>query len=181
MVFFSSYRMLEDTLHAYEEIRPEKSRVIAQHSRMTEREREAFLSEFDPEKSSGRGTLTGFCVMGSFFGEGIDLKGERLIGVIVVGAGLPQVGPEREILREYFDSRGMDGFFYAYTCPGMAKVLQAAGRVIRTEEDSGTVVLIDERFARPAWRSMFPREWSDAEYVTLGDVGARLEQFWKTL
>lgn len=185
MVFFSSYRMMEDVKQAYEEIRREDTEVAMQQSRMTEKERETFLQRFtkkdEDEPPAGSRTLVGFCVMGSFFGEGIDLKGESLIGVIVVGAGIPQVGADREILKNYFDRRGMDGFFYSYTCPGMAKVLQAAGRVIRTEEDRGVILLIDERFSGRTYREMFPREWADAEYVTLDNISPRLEQFWKTL
>ena len=87
------------------------------------------------------------------------MKRNRLIGVIVAGPGLPQVCSEREILKQYYDRRGMDGFQYAYLCPGMNKVLQAAGRVIRTEEDRGIILLLDERFARYPYRRMFPREW----------------------
>lgn len=185
MVFFSSYRMMEDVEQAYEEIRRDDVDIAIQQSRMTEAERETFLRKFTGKGPGGAQsaprTLIGFCVMGSFFGEGIDLRGESLIGVIVVGTALPQVGTEREILKNYFDRRGMDGFFYSYTCPGMAKVLQAAGRVIRTEEDRGVILLIDERFSRRTYREMFPREWSDAEYVTLDNIVPRLEQFWKTL
>lgn len=179
MVFFSSYRMMEDTADAYGEIRKEGTELVLQKSRMSEKEREEFLEKFG--KPAENHTLVGFCVMGSFFGEGIDLKGESLIGAIVVGAGIPQVGAERELLKDYFDRKGEDGFFYSYTCPGLAKVLQAAGRVIRTEEDRGVILLIDERFTRRNYREMFPREWADAAYVKLDNIAPVLEQFWKTL
>lgn len=184
MVFFSSYRMMESTAQALADRKPDGVRIICQTSGMSEKEREEFLEHFrkGPENSrEDQESLCGFCVMGGFFGEAIDLKGESLIGVIVVGTGIPQVGPERELLREYFDRRDMDGFFYSYTCPGLAKVLQAAGRVIRTEEDRGVIVLIDDRFARYSYRSMFPGEWADAEYVTVDNIAPRLEEFWKTL
>lgn len=125
------------------------------------------------------GTLIGFCVMGSAFSEGIDLRNDSLIGVIVAGTGFPQVGEEREILRSWFDRRGMDGFLYSYMCPGLNKVLQAAGRVIRTEQDRGVIVLLDERFAQASYRRFLPGEWKDAEYVTLDNAASRLEQFWK--
>lgn len=187
MVFFSSYRMMEDTADAFEKVKNDRIEVVLQNSHMTEAEREQFLARFSrsgsgssPEMCRPR-VLIGFCVMGSYFGEGIDLKGEDLIGVIVVGTGIPQVGADRELLKNYFDRRNMDGFFYSYTCPGMAKVLQAAGRVIRTVKDRGVIVLIDRRFSRQLYREMFPREWSDAEYVTLDNISPRLEQFWKTL
>lgn len=180
MVFFSSYRMMEDVEQEFEKILPGGTRLLLQKSGMAEDEREEFLRAFSEENSEKK-TLVGFCVMGSFFGEGIDLKGKSLIGAIVVGAGLPQVGAERELLKDYFDQKGMDGFFYSYMCPGLAKVLQAAGRVIRTETDRGVIVLIDSRFTRKAYRDLFPREWADAEYVTLTNISLRLEQFWKTV
>lgn len=176
LVFFSSYRMLEDVAECFEAIRPEGARLMCQTGNMSEREREEFLEEFSED---GRETLVGFCVMGSFFGEGIDLKRDRLIGVIVVGAGLPQVCNEREILKRYYDSRGMDGFQYAYLCPGMNKVLQAAGRVIRTEEDRGIILLLDQRFTQYQYRRMFPREWADYRLCTVGDVGEKIKEFWR--
>ena len=126
----------------------------------------------------GPGTLVGFCVMGSIFGEGIDLRGESLIGAAIVGPGLPQVGPEQEVLRSWFDAQGQDGFRFAYQCPGMNKVLQAAGRVIRTEADRGVVLLLDERFTYGACRQMFPREWAGGERCTLGSVSGKLQAFW---
>lgn len=181
MVFFSSYRMMEEVADAFEDMKADKVRILRQQSGMTEKDREDFLWQFQEDPSGRQESLAGFCVMGSFFGEGIDLRGESLIGVIVVGTGIPQVGAERELLKEYFDRRDMDGFFYSYTCPGLAKVLQAAGRLIRTEEDWGVIVLIDERFTRYSYRVMFPREWADAEYVTVDNIASRLEQFWKTL
>ena len=98
--------------------------------------------------------------MGGIFGEGIDLKNEQLIGAIVVGTGLPQISNEREILMGYYDKTSLDaGFDYAYRYPGMNKVLQAAGRVIRTVEDVGVIELLDERFLQSEYRALFPREW----------------------
>ena len=95
------------------------------------------------------------------FSEGIDLMGEKLIGAVIVGTGLPQIGTEREILRQYYDKKGADGFDYAYRYPGMNKVLQSAGRVIRTQEDTGIILLLDERFADHNYRNLLPAEWSD--------------------
>ncbi|MDE5599129.1 MAG: ATP-dependent DNA helicase, partial [Lachnospiraceae bacterium] len=122
--------------------------------------------------------LLGFCVMGGIFSEGIDLKNDSLIGAIIVGTGLPQGCHEREILKKYFDGWGENGFDYAYRYPGMNKVLQAAGRVIRTMDDVGIVVLLDERFLNPAYQRLFPREWNNYEVVTTKQIAARVEKFW---
>lgn len=113
---------------------------------MEEEEREAFLEQFDAGRDQ---TLVGFCVLGGIYAEGIDLQGGRLIGTVVVGVGLPQISPELNLLREYFDRQGQPGYDFAYTFPGMNKVLQAVGRVIRGEEDRGVAVLIDDRFICP--------------------------------
>lgn len=175
LVFFSSYRMLEDVASCFEEIRPECVEVLCQTAKMTEPEREAFLEAFAEGRKD---SLVGFCVMGSIFGEGIDLKRDRLIGVIVVGAGLPQVCNEREILKGYYDKRSGDGFRYAYLCPGMNKVLQAAGRVIRTEEDRGVILLLDQRFLKYQYRRMFPREWADYSACSLNNIEEKIQEFW---
>ena len=119
-----------------------------------------------------------FCVLGGIFGEGIDLKNDSLIGAIIVGTGLPQVCYEREILKEFFEEDGESGFDYSYRYPGMNKVLQAAGRVIRTVEDVGIVALLDERFLQPAYMRMFPREWEYFETVRVDTVAKRVEHFW---
>ena len=179
MVFFPSYRMLGDVADCFrEQLRREdlqQVELLCQEGRMREEEREAFLEKFQGGRS---GTLVGFCVMGSIFGEGIDLRRDALIGAVVVGPGLPMVCPEQEILRRYYDQRGKDGFRYAYQCPGMNKVLQAAGRVIRTEEDTGMVLLLDERFLDPRYREMFPREWQQVEDAPPHKVKEALEDFW---
>ena len=122
--------------------------------------------------------LLGFCVLGGIFSEGIDLKNDCLIGAVIVGTGLPQVCNEREILKNYFDGAGENGFDYAYRYPGMNKVLQAAGRVIRTAEDVGVVALLDERFLTRSYRQMFPKEWNEFETVTADRVAKRVERFW---
>ena len=122
--------------------------------------------------------LIGFCVMGGIFSEGIDLKNDSLIGALIVGTGLPQICCERELLKEYFDELGENGFDYAYRYPGMNKVLQSAGRVIRTAKDVGVVVLLDERFMTYQYRRMFPREWSQYEIVNVDEVSKRVEKFW---
>lgn len=176
MVFFPSYRLMEDVYQVYQdEFSVSWVRCISQHASMTELEREEFLKEFTEETEE---TLVGFCVMGGIFSEGIDLIGDRLIGAAVVGTGLPQVNCEREILKGYYDEKGEQGFDYAYRCPGMNKVLQAAGRVIRTKEDTGAILLMDERFLNRDYRNLFPREWNDACTCTLGNVEKHLQAFW---
>ena len=176
MVFFPSYRLMEDVYQVYQdEFSVSWVRCISQHASMTELEREEFLNEFTEESEE---TLVGFCVMGGIFSEGIDLIGDRLIGAAVVGTGLPQVNCEREILKGYYDEKGEQGFDYAYRYPGMNKVLQAAGRVIRTKEDTGAILLMDERFLNRDYRNLFPREWNDACTCTLGNVEKHLQAFW---
>ena len=125
-------------------------------------------------------SLLGFCVMGGIFSEGIDLKNDSLIGVIIVGTGLPQVCYEREILKDYFDEQGEFGFDYAYRFPGMNKVLQAAGRVIRTSDDIGTITLLDERFLQPAYLKLFPREWENYRIVNRDNICRIVESFWNS-
>lgn len=158
---------------------------------MSEEERELFLARFEGNETCDirsmigmeveteeEKSLIGFCVLGGIFGEGIDLKNDSLIGVMIVGTGLPLVCNEREILKNYFDERGENGFDYAYRYPGMNKVLQAAGRVIRTSEDVGIIALLDERFLQFAYRKMFPREWENFEVVDVKRVGNKVERFW---
>lgn len=175
-VFFSSYRMLQDVAAVLEE------RLTAvlhkQKANMTEEEREEFLAQFAEEAED---THIGLCVLGGIFGEGIDLKGERLIGAVIVGTGLPLVCDERELFRRYYDAQEegtKDGFSCAYLYPGMNKVQQAAGRVIRTMEDKGAVLLLDDRFAGMQYASLFPKEWYPYETVTLRSVSDCLETFW---
>lgn len=177
MVFFPSYRLMEDVFHVYEEeFSSDWVRCICQTSSMNEREREEFLEEFKDQKEE---TLLGFCIMGGIFSEGIDLMGDRLIGAAIIGTGLPQVSLERELLKQYYDKRGECGFNHAYRYPGMNKVLQAAGRVIRTREDKGTILLMDERFLNTDYRMLFPAEWEDAAVCRMGNVEQYLKQFWK--
>lgn len=177
MVFFPSYRLMEDVYQVYEEeFSVDWVRCIRQNSDMTEREREEFLEEFQ----SREGTLVGFCVLGGIFSEGVDLTGESLIGAIIVGTGLPQIGSEREILKEYYDRKKQSGFDYAYRYPGMNKVLQAAGRVIRTKEDRGVILLLDDRFLGRDYREIFPREWKDRSSCRLNTVEEAVSRFWRS-
>ena len=176
LVFFPSYRFMEEVRETFERYRTEEMCCMMQEQNMNEQDREAFLQEFEAERE---GSLAGFCVMGGIFSEGIDLTKERLIGAMIVGTGLPQVCNEREILKQYFDRHGENGFDYAYLYPGMNKVLQAAGRVIRTEEDKGVIALLDDRFAGRRSLEIFPREWRKLTYCNVKTIGEKVEQFWK--
>ena len=178
MVFFPSYLFLKKVHEAFELRMDETITCICQESGMREEEREAFLEAFQEEKEE---SLVAFCVMGGIFGEGIDLKREQLIGAIIVGTGLPQISNEREILKEYYDKKEGMGFDYAYRYPGMNKVLQAAGRVIRTAEDVGIIELLDERFLQNDYQRLFPREWEQRSVCQLSNLEEKLTAFWEEM
>ena len=123
--------------------------------------------------------LIGLAVMGGIFSEGIDLAGERVIGVIVVGCGVPQVCTEREIIRDFYRENGEDGYAFAYRNPGMNKVMQAAGRLIRTDTDRGVIFLLDRRLWQSGYRALFPREWADARRTDVKTAGQMAKEFWE--
>lgn len=175
MAFFPSYKMMEQVLEKFYALNLREMDCVVQETGMREQEREEFLECFRTEREN---TLVGFCVMGGIFSEGIDLKNEALIGAVIVGTGLPQVSNEREILKNYYDKRYSAGFDYAFRYPGMNKVLQSAGRVIRTMEDKGVIVLLDERFLQREYLKMFPREWENYETVTVESVREKVKKFW---
>ncbi len=203
LVFFPSHAFLQQIYDIFMEHFAQRGEIecIVQEDNMDERAREEFLQRFAVPnnvlpigKKEGdvvlgdavlscsdireEKCLLGFCVLGGIFSEGIDLKNDSLIGAVIVGTGLPQVCNEREILKNYFDGAGENGFDYAYRYPGMNKVLQAAGRVIRTAEDVGVVALLDERFLTRSYRQMFPKEWNEFETVTADRVAKHVERFW---
>lgn len=157
LVFFPSYRYMTDVVDRLLEEDP-AFHPIVQHPSMSEEEREKFLANFD---TAGEQSLVGCAVMGGIFSEGIDLKGDRLTGAVIIGVGLPQVGLERDTMKDYFQNAGKNGYDFAYVYPGMNKVLQAGGRVIRSEEDRGTLVLVDDRFLSRKYVGMLPEEWRD--------------------
>lgn len=193
--FFPSHAFLQKVYDSYQMMYGDDDEVecLIQNDYMKEEEREAFLSHFtgnedvdieehiqmrievEEEKS-----LIGFCVMGGIFSEGIDLKKDCLIGAIIVGTGIPLVCKERELIREYFDEKDGRGYEYAYEFPGMNKVLQASGRVIRTNEDIGVVALLDERFLSNSYQKLFPVEWAEHDVVLLSNVKDTMETFWST-
>ncbi|MBY0009340.1 ATP-dependent DNA helicase [Paenibacillus typhae] len=162
LVFFPSYAYLQNVYALFAEKYPELPTLV-QSSGMSEPERESFLASFRPDNPE---TLLGFAVLGGIFSEGVDLPGDRLNGVMVVGVGLPQVGLERNLLRSYFQAAGKNGFDYAYVYPGMCKVLQAGGRLIRSESDNGVIILADDRFLQPPYRNLLPDEWQDYLVIT---------------
>ena len=192
-VFFPSYQMMEQTLSVVTELLSWREGTISengetvfeedaavhlyvQKSGMTEKQKEQFLTAFAEQPKK---VTVGFCVMGGIFGEGIDLKNDRLIGTVVVGTGLPMVCNEKELFRFYFDEKNGRGFDYAYLYPGMNKVMQSAGRVIRTTEDTGAILLLDERFLTSAYQNLFPREWFPFETVQAVDMKEKLKSFWE--
>ena len=183
IVFFPSYSFMKSVIEPFEEcFLDEDIMLLKQNPRMSEEEREFFLNCFSDGVTDLKfKSLVGFCVMGGIFSEGIDLKGENLIGSIIIGTGLPMVSDEREILKNKYDEEGFNGFDYAYRYPGMNKVLQAAGRVIRTEEDTGVVLLLDERFLQQSYVKLFPREWKNVKQVYSGNVRTMMQSFWTEL
>lgn len=173
--FFPSYAYLRQ-VHEDFAARYPGIRTLVQESRLDDAARAEFLAQFVPDPAE---TLLGFGVMGGIFGEGVDLAGSRLIGCAIVGVGLPQVNPQQEMLRRYYDAQNGSGFDYAYRYPGMNKVLQAAGRVIRTPEDRGAVLLLDDRFAQQEYIRLFPPHWRHIRYLrSCEELAAALQDFW---
>jgi DNA excision repair protein ERCC-2 len=175
MLFFPSYEYLEMIYRLFREECSELETVI-QTPEMDEAARLTFLSNF--KKVSGR-TLVGFVVMGGIFGEAIDLKGERLIGAVIVGVGLPGISVERDLIRDYYQSTCASGFEFAYQYPGINRVLQAAGRVIRTEKDRGALLLIDRRYSQQRYRRMLPQHWQLRKVDYESGFQRQVREFWE--
>jgi DNA excision repair protein ERCC-2 len=173
LLFFPSYEYMNEVYEAFAAEGAGSVQTLVQQAEMSEMKREQFLESF--QAGTDR-TLVGFAVMGGIFSEGIDLAGDRLTGVVVVGVGLPQPGLERNLIKEYFDNAGKNGFDYAYVLPGMNKVLQAGGRLIRSEQDRGLLMLVDDRYLQPRYQRLLPEEWkhftvlpaAEAEYADPG-------------
>jgi len=175
LVFFPSYAYLAAVLEPLKEKLAERQ-LLVQDRGMTDAAREAFLAQFS---AGNQETMVGLAVMGGIFGEGIDLVGDRLIGAVVVGVGVPQVCLENDLIKDYFDRLNSSGFAYAYQYPGFNRVLQATGRVIRTEADRGIIVLIDQRFTHPRYRQLFPAHWRGFQVVqNTSEIKAKLARFW---
>lgn len=174
-VFFPSYKYMKVVYQSFIDRNPDIKTII-QESSMTEEEREEFLDRFNLDNEN---TMVAFAVLGGIFSEGIDLVGDKLSGAVIVGVGLPQICFERDIIREYFQSLNGLGYEYAYMYPGMNKVLQAAGRVIRSEKDKGAILLIDDRFGTRKYKRLFPREWSHYKRVANSkSIKINLMEFW---
>ena len=175
LVFFPSYaymQMIYDLFH----IQRPQTNVIVQTPGMPESEREKFLERFSRDNPD---TLVGFAVMGGIFGEGIDLVGKRLCGAVIVGVGLPAVCLEQDLIRDYFNTTQHAGFEYAYLYPGLNRVLQACGRVIRTENDRGVVLLIDQRYSTYRYKSLLPPYWNPISASNEQRFAEALQRFWK--
>ena len=153
LAFFSSFEYLQLAVDQLMATRPDIT-VWPQSRRMDEPERDAFLARFTPASQG-----IGFAVLGGVFGEGIDLPGARLIGAFIATLGLPQINPVNEEIRKRLQTLMQDGYDYTYLYPGIQKVVQAAGRVIRTPQDQGVVVLMDDRFAKAKVRNLLPDWW----------------------
>ena len=173
LVFFPSYSFMDQVVTRLQE--REHRRLLVQGTDMREREKEEFLEAFDSESED---SVIGCCVMGGIFSEGIDLREDRLIGAVIVGTGLPMVCNERELFKNYYEEKKGSGFDYAYLYPGVNKVFQAGGRVIRTVSDKGAILLLDERFMQRQYQELFPREWFPYEVVNCEEMGRVLGEFW---
>ncbi len=183
IAYFPSYKYMNDVLDAFTAAHPHVKTHV-QTGGMSEAAREAYLAAFEETDGGADGqgcygeTMLGFCVLGGIFSEGVDLPGDRLIGCAVVGVGLPQIGPEPDGIKNYYDEKNGAGFAFAYTYPGMNKVLQAAGRVIRTATDRGVVLLIDSRFATARYQALFPPHWAHWRDVSRATLPGELAAFW---
>ncbi|AKP67602.1 helicase C-terminal domain-containing protein [Companilactobacillus ginsenosidimutans] len=176
LFFFPSYGYLRQIKDAFEQNHPDV-KTVEQSSAMDAKARTEFLDQFieDPDE-----TLVGFCVLGGIFSEGIDLRGDRLIGVAIVSVGLPGLSPENNLIRDYYDGENGQGFAYAYQLPGMNNVLQAAGRLIRSSTDVGVILLLDQRFASQRYVNLFPPHWNGYKRVsTVQNLSNEIDNFWK--
>jgi DNA excision repair protein ERCC-2 len=177
IIYFPSYKYMKDVLTSFTEAFPH-IRTAEQGTGMSEEEREQFLACFEDDP---RETLVAFCVLGGIFSEGIDLKGSRLIGSAIISVGLPQLSVQQDIIKDYFNRKNGMGYEYAYMFPGMNKVLQAAGRVIRSDDDIGAVLLIDERYSHQNYLKLFPKHWRECRLIRDKEsLETVLDAFWES-
>ena len=160
IVYFPSYRYLDQILDLMLADQPlwQQRLLWRQSPEQSLEERDSLFQALHDNRN-----VAAFCILGGVFSEGIDLPGEQLSSVAIVGVGLPQVGSERENLREWYQQAYGAGFEYAYLYPAMQKVDQALGRVVRTSTDNGRALLVDRRYAWPAYRGLLPPWWSYRE------------------
>ncbi|KRM71347.1 ATP-dependent DNA helicase [Lacticaseibacillus brantae] len=174
LFFFPSYQYLEQVYTAFAAAHPTADLVV-QAGQMDEAARKDFLAQFSADSQT-----IGFAVLGGIFSEGIDLKGTRLIGVAIISVGLPGLNSETDRLKAYYDAQNGQGFAYAYQLPGLNNVLQAAGRVIRGEHDCGVILLLDQRFATPRYRALFPNHWQGLTISrSTSQLAEQLRHFWE--
>lgn len=173
LIFFPSYKYMNSVYEILDE-KEKKYEIVLQVPEMTEPEREDFISKFSADNSK---TLAGFAVMGGIFGEGIDLTGEKLSGAAVIGVGLPGLSLKRKLIYEHFEKNG-NGFDYAYKFPGINRVLQAAGRVIRTETDKGVILLVGSRYRYSEYKNLLPKEWEIKRSGKSEILHSYLTSFW---
>ena len=182
MVFFPSYSYMQQIHELFQALYGFKYDIIRQRRELNDEEKADFLNEFElgaaRHTSLDSQSLIGFAVLGGHFSEGIDLKGDLLIGVMVIGVGLPMISFENNLIKNYFDYELSNGFEFAYQYPGVNKVMQSAGRVIRSEEDRGVVVLIDQRYQTPYYRRTLPRDWGKC-FTTIDSFEKQLKVFWE--
>ncbi len=172
-IFFPSYAYMEQAHRLFAHTHPDIPLAIQQRD-SSEAERESFLARFSNENR-----LLSFAIMGGIYGEGVDYLGDRLIGSIVVGTGLPAVTLEQKLIEQHYADQQLNGFDYAGRYPGLTRVLQTAGRVIRSERDRGVVILIDARFDQAFYRSLFPQHWQINNCTNLSEVKRQLGEFWQ--
>jgi len=173
IIYFPSYAYMETVLELFTKDN-QKNDIIVQTPHMSEEQRQEFIDSFTIESKT-----IGFAVMGGIFGEGIDLVDNKLIGSIIISVGVPQVCPERNLIKTYYDSIDQSGFFKSYQMPGFNRVMQAAGRVIRSQTDKGVVILIDERFSRNDYLPLYPHEWKEYKIITSNSMLSEgLSDFW---
>ncbi len=177
LIFSPSFAYQKLLAGEFERIKTPQTQFLVQPPKMTERQKNAYLDRF--RKTSSKNTLVGLTVIGSLFNEGIDLVGEELTGVIVIGTGLPGLSPEREILRQYYDEKSKMGYEYAFMWPGFNRVTQAVGRLIRSENDFGMVLLIDDRYGRPDYRQLLPEAWQTIHLSDREQALETIREFWK--
>ncbi|MDT0014817.1 ATP-dependent DNA helicase [Listeria cossartiae] len=176
LFFFPSFLYLQNVYDLFKEKYP-NIRLQKQGNSMDEAQREHFLEEF---QAGNEETLVGFCVLGGVFSEGVDLRGDRLVGAAIVGVGLAQLNHESDLIKDYYNKTIGRGFDYAYQIPGMNKVLQAVGRVIRGESDRGVVLLIEERFSADRYQALFPAHWNHAKTVkSAHEITREVNGFWR--
>lgn len=178
LVFCPSFAYLERVAETFAKLSP-KTPIAVQKRQMSPKEREAFLDSFRAERE---GYFVGFAVTGGIYSESVDLVGKRLIGTVIIGMGLPQVSAEREVVSSYYQDVSEEGKEYAYLYPALNRIMQAAGRVIRTEEDRGVIVLIDDRFRDPICKKIFPPTWKHLKYVSdRSALTSHIAKFWESV